>query len=72
MQLQLIIGHGEKSHHTLILNDSGPLQITTTMSTIARAWVLMLLLFVCFFWPSSLFLPSCNLVGNWKVESYWG
>jgi len=25
MQLQLIIRHGEKSHHTLILNDGGSL-----------------------------------------------
>ncbi len=26
MRLQLIIGHGEKGHHTLVLNDGNPLQ----------------------------------------------
>jgi hypothetical protein len=44
----MIIKHGEKGHHTLVLNDGGCVQVVIAMFAMAQAWALMLLLFVCF------------------------
>jgi hypothetical protein len=62
MQLQVIIGNGEKGHHTLVLNDAILSKVVIATSITAQVWVLMLLLSICFlaFWSSFALLQPCG------------